>query len=67
MSNKTYEDEFALEMEKAKQGKAKSTPWGSGYRAPPPVLHGYQSKVSGKTPEERLDIRAAMKSDKFCK
>lgn len=45
-------------MSKAKQGKAKNTPWGSGYRAAPEVLHGYTTKVKGKTAEERLDMRA---------
>lgn len=28
----TYEQEFSLEMEKAKQGKVKNTPWGSTFR-----------------------------------
>lgn len=28
MSGKAYEQEFALEMAKAKEGKSKSTPWG---------------------------------------
>jgi hypothetical protein len=40
VSGKTYEDEFALEMAKARAGKAKSTPWGSGYAAAPEILHG---------------------------
>lgn len=31
------------------------------------VLHGYDRPVYGKTAEERLDIRAASKTDKFCK
>ena len=62
-----YEEEFALEMEKSRQGKAKSTPWGSGFRAAPEVLHGYDRKVTGKTAEERLDMRAAVKADKFCR
>ena len=30
-------------------------------------LPGYSKKVKGKTAEERLDMRAAMKTDKFCK
>lgn len=67
MSGKNYEQEFALEMEKAKEGKAKTTPWGSGYAKGPEILHGYSKKVKGKTAEERLDMRAAMKTDKFCK
>ena len=67
MSNKTYEEEFALEINKAKEGKAKSTPWGTGYKSAPSILHGYSKKVTGKTAEERLDLRSAMKSDKFCR
>ncbi|KAK2075819.1 hypothetical protein QBZ16_001560 [Prototheca wickerhamii] len=63
----TYEQVFSLEMEKARAGKVKNTPWGSSFRAPPQVLHGYDRKVKGKTAEERLDMRAAMKADKFCK
>lgn len=39
-SGKTYEQEFDLEMAKAKEGKVKNTPWGSSYRAPPTILHG---------------------------
>ncbi|KDD75162.1 chromatin associated protein KTI12, partial [Helicosporidium sp. ATCC 50920] len=58
---KTYEEEFALEMVKARQGKAKSTPWGSSFAPPPEVLHGYNKKVTGKTAEERLDMRSAIK------
>lgn len=90
----TYEQVFSLEMEKARAGKVKNTPWGSSFRAPPQVLHGalcrwkgasdvgellhevcglivatlgppgYDRKVKGKTAEERLDMRAAMKADK---
>ncbi|GLI64945.1 hypothetical protein VaNZ11_008347 [Volvox africanus] len=67
MSGKTYEEEFDLETKRVKEGKAKNTPWGCGYRAPPTILHGYTTKVTGKTAEERLDLRAAAKSDKFCK
>lgn len=36
----TYEQVFSLEMEKAKAGKVKNTPWGSSFRAPPQILHG---------------------------
>lgn len=97
MSGKKYEDEFALEMAKAREGKSKATPWGSGYSKAPEILHGggtalllfpggvhdhiqcgaassclspgiiglhaagYTKKVKGKTAEERLDMRAAMK------
>lgn len=66
-TNQTYEEEFASEIERAKQGKAKSTPWGSGFSAAPDILHGYTTKVTGKNPEERLDMRCARKTDKFCK
>jgi len=58
MSNKTYEEEFSLEMSKAKEGKAKAAPWSSGYKKAPEFLHGYDKKVKGKTAEERLDMRA---------
>ncbi|KXZ50951.1 hypothetical protein GPECTOR_14g197 [Gonium pectorale] len=67
MSGKTYEEEFDLETKRVKEGKSKSTPWGCGYRAPPAILHGYTAKVTGKTAEERLDLRSASKSDKYCK
>ncbi|GBF96998.1 hypothetical protein Rsub_09795 [Raphidocelis subcapitata] len=65
----TYEQEFSLEMERTKQGKVRSTAWGSSYRAPPEVLHGYTKKINLKTANasERLDLRAAAKHDKFCK
>ncbi|KAL6767417.1 hypothetical protein ACKKBF_B35150 [Auxenochlorella protothecoides x Auxenochlorella symbiontica] len=66
-NNNTYEQEFALEMQKAKAGKVKNTPWGSSYRAAPEILHGYDRKISGHTAEERLDMRVAIKTDKFCK
>jgi hypothetical protein len=65
--SKPYEQEFASEMDKARQGRAKSTPWGTGYRVPPKILHGYSGTVRGRTAEERLDMRSATKSDKFCK
>ncbi|KAI7843562.1 hypothetical protein COHA_002804 [Chlorella ohadii] len=67
MGGGSYEQEFAAEMARAKEGKAKATPWGSGYAKAPEILHGYSKKVKGKTAEERLDMRAAMKSDKFCR
>jgi hypothetical protein len=34
------------------------------------IMHshaGYDKPITGKTAEERLDIRASTKSDKFCK
>lgn len=40
MGGGTYEQEFAAEMARAKEGKAKSTPWGSGYGRAPEILHG---------------------------
>lgn len=56
---KSYEEEFGLEMNKLKRTVES--------KAMPDVLHGYSTKVKGKTAEERLDLRSAMKSDKFCK
>lgn len=67
MSGKKYEEEFDLETKRALEGKVKNTPWGSSFRAPPEILHGYAQKVTGKNAEERLDLRSARKSDKFCK
>ncbi|DBA73624.1 hypothetical protein WJX79_003261 [Trebouxia sp. C0005] len=66
-SGKTYEQEFAPEIERAQTGKSKTTPWGSGYRPAPPLLHGYKRIVTGENASERLDMRAAVKADKFCK
>ncbi|KAK9865328.1 hypothetical protein WJX84_001030 [Apatococcus fuscideae] len=66
-SGHAYEQEFPAEVLRAKKPKIRSTPWGSSYRAAPEHLHGYSSKVKGKTAEERLDMRAATKADKFCK
>lgn len=31
------------------------------------LIEGYNKKVTGQNKEERLDMRSAMKSDKFCK
>lgn len=66
-SGKTYEQEFAPEIERAQAGKSKTTPWGSGYRPAPEVLHGYKTNPTGVNASERLDMRAAVKADKFCK
>lgn len=66
-SGKTYEQEFDFEQKRLKEGKTRTTPWGSTFRAPPEILHGYTTKVTGKNPQERLDLRCASKSDKFCK
>ena len=49
-----YETAFALEMSKRKKD-ARGT-----------VLHGYDRAVHGDTASERLDLRAATKSDKYC-
>mmetsp|Transcript_17857 Transcript_17857/g.53546 ORF Transcript_17857/g.53546 Transcript_17857/m.53546 type:complete len:132 (-) Transcript_17857:130-525(-) len=74
-SGRTYEDEFEFEKQRRREatqqenplGRIKSTPWGTSYRAAPEILHGYKAKVTGKTAEERLDMRAAQKSDKFAR
>ena len=62
-----YEEDFLFETERLKQGKARSTPWGNSYRAPPAVLHGYDKVVKGENPSERLDLRCAGKADRMCK
>jgi len=68
ITGKTYEEIFDLEMKRAAEHRQRgSTPWGSSFRAPPEVLHGYTKKVKGKTATERLDLRSASKADKFCK
>ncbi|CAG9460946.1 unnamed protein product [Pedinophyceae sp. YPF-701] len=65
---KTYEQIFDLEMQRVKQERSRgATPWGSSYRAPPEILHGYKKKVKGLTASERLDLRCASKSDRTCK
>lgn len=46
-------------MARAAAGKTRTTAWGSSFRAPPPILHGYDKKVSGTTASERLDLRRA--------
>ncbi|CAD7696492.1 unnamed protein product [Ostreobium quekettii] len=63
----TYEQEFPSEVEKGREGKTRNTPWGSSYRAPPQILHGYRVEVKGDNAQERLDLRCAKKADKFCK
>lgn len=64
---KTYEEEFHFEMDRANQGKARSTPWGVSYGRAPEILHGYSKPVTGSTQEERLDLRCAKKADRMCK
>ena len=39
------------------QGKTRTTAFGSTYRAPPSILHGYSKAVTGNTASERLDLR----------
>ncbi len=67
MSGGTYEDEFAPEIARGMKGVVRSNPWTSTMRPPPEILHGYDKKITGKNASERLDIRASMKADKFCK
>jgi len=67
MSGKNYEEEFDLENARMLTGHKKNTPWGSSHRIAPEILHGYDRKVTGVTAEERLDMRAATKTDRFCK
>ena len=42
-TGQTYEEEFASEIERAKEGKLKSTPWGSSFGKAPDILHGGHS------------------------
>ena len=42
-------------------------PQASDYSLSHPVKTGYSKKVKGNTVEERLDMRCARKTDKFCK
>ncbi len=39
----------------------------SPHATPAAVHAGYDREVKGVTPEERLDIRVAQRSDKFCR
>eukprot|EP00746_Dinoflagellata_sp_MGD_P026794 gnl/MRDRNA2_/MRDRNA2_163175_c0_seq1.p1 gnl/MRDRNA2_/MRDRNA2_163175_c0~~gnl/MRDRNA2_/MRDRNA2_163175_c0_seq1.p1 ORF type:complete len:288 (-),score=52.26 gnl/MRDRNA2_/MRDRNA2_163175_c0_seq1:42-905(-) len=74
-SHKGYEEMFPLEMKRiataTEEGHAKRGSYGfdagSVKNMYGKVLHGYDRPVYGKTVEERLDIRSASKSDKFCK
>lgn len=52
MSNKTYEEEFALELDNKKK-----------YKGDTEILKSKKVKSAAA----RLDIRSKMKSDKFCK
>eukprot|EP00210_Caulerpa_lentillifera_P009499 g9059.t1 len=66
-SGKTYEEEFDIETKRANESKPRSTAWGISYAKPPKILHGYNREVKGDTAEERLDLRCAKRTDKFCK
>jgi hypothetical protein len=69
-TNKNYEELFASEMARAQAGKGRTTAWGTNFRPAPEVLHGYSKKLDTSKPlsaEERLDIRASTKADKFCR
>ena len=68
--NKSYEELFPSEVKKLAEAKGRTSAWGSNFRAAPEVLHGYSAPLAAgarRTAEERLDLRAASKADKFCK
>jgi hypothetical protein len=68
--NKSYEDLFPAEAKRMVEAKGRTSAWGSNFRAAPAVLHGYSAPLApggGRSVEERLDMRAATKADKFCK
>ena len=56
-------------MKRQAEAKGRTSAWGSNFRAAPEVLHGYAAPLTqgARTAEERLDVRAATKADKFCK
>ena len=63
-----YEDLFPAEKKRQADAKGRSNCWGTNYREAPDVLHGYTESWKGKksfSAEERLDLRAASKADKF--
>jgi len=65
-----YEDLFPAEKKRQADAKGRSNCWGTNYREAPDVLHGYTESWKGKksfSAEERLDLRAASKADKFCR
>ena len=73
---KSYDEEFGLEAAARAAAVGANPalaqpgavgPHGHKFRAGPTVLHGYAAPVAGKTAEERLDMRAALKGDKFCR
>ena len=66
----TYDEQFPHEKARERLGRGRETVFGTNYRAPPAVLHGYDETWANKrnlTREESLDLRAACKADKFCK
>ena len=68
--NKSYEQLFPAEMKRMGEAKGRTSAWGSNFREAPSVLHGYSAPLAAeakRTAEERLDMRAATKADKFCK
>ena len=73
---KSYDEEFGLEAAARAAAVGANPalaqpgavgPHGHKFRAGPAVLHGYAAPVAGATAEERLDMRAALKGDKFCR
>ena len=65
-----YEELFPAEKKRQADAKGRSNCWGTNYREAPDVLHGYTESWKGKksmSAEERLDLRAASKADKFCR
>ena len=68
--NKSYEELFPSEAKRQSEAKGRTSAWGSNFRAAPDVLHGYAAPLAQgarRTAEEKLDVRAATKADKFCK
>ena len=67
----TYEELFPSEMKRMAEAKGRSNAWGSSYRPAPEILHGYKERLpadgAALSMEQRLDQRAAQKTDKFCK
>lgn len=67
--SKTYEELFPHERERMQDPKPRTAPYGNNYRAPPDVLHGRRESWRSKrelSAEERVELRSAMKKDKFC-
>jgi hypothetical protein len=62
-----YEQANPFEAKRLQQGQERSTAWSASYRKPPAVLHGRTAPIRGDTAEERLDLRAASKADRYCK